>query len=53
LTLSDGYGVHALVIGCGKEMEYRGCGGSAYGGIDPTVEAVGGGELEIVQRQDF
>jgi hypothetical protein len=53
LTPSDGYGAHALVIGRGKEIMYGGGGGSVWGGVDPTVEAVGGGELEIAWRWGF
>jgi hypothetical protein len=43
----------ALIIGRGKEMKYGGCGGSLWGGADPTVEAAGGGELEIARRRGF
>jgi len=53
LTPSDGYGAHTLVIGRGKEMTYGGYEGYVWGDIDPTVEAAGGGELEIVQRWGF
>jgi hypothetical protein len=45
--------VHELDITCGKEMKYGGGGGSIWGDVDITVEAVGGGELEIVRRRDF
>jgi len=53
LTLSDGYGACALVIGRGNEMKYGGGGGSIWGDVDMTVEAVEGGELEIARRRDF
>jgi hypothetical protein len=53
LTLSDRYGTYALVIDRSKEMKYGGGEGSAWGGVDLTVEAVGGGELEIAWRQGF
>ena len=48
---NDGYGVYTLVIDRGKEMKCRGGVGSAWGGVDLTVEAVGGGELEITWRR--
>jgi hypothetical protein len=47
LTPSDRYRAHTLVIGHGKKIKYGGCGGSVLGGVDPTVEAIGGGELEV------
>jgi len=53
LTPSDRYGAYALVIDRGKEMKYGGVGGSVWGGVDLTVEAVEGGELEITQRRGF
>jgi hypothetical protein len=53
LTLSDGYGAYVLVIDRGKEMIYGGGVGSAWGGVDQTVEAVGGEELEIARRRGF
>lgn len=53
MTPSDGYGSHALVIGHGKKMKYGGCGGCVWGGVDPTVEVVEDGELEIAQRGCF
>jgi hypothetical protein len=42
-----------LVIACGKEIIYGGGVGSVWGGVYQTVEAVGGGELEIAQRRGF
>jgi hypothetical protein len=34
-------------------MNYGGGGGSIWGDVDMTVEAVEGGELEIAWRRDF
>ena len=51
MTLSDGYGVHALVIDRGKEMKYGGVEGSVWDGVDLTVEVVEGEELEIAWRR--
>jgi hypothetical protein len=42
-----------LVIACGKEMIYGGGVGSVWGGFDQTVEALEGGELEIVRKRGF
>jgi hypothetical protein len=53
LSPSDGYGVHTLVIGHGKEIKYGGGGGSVWGGVDPTVEVAGGGKVEIARRGGF
>lgn len=53
LTLSDRYRPYALVIGRGDKMKYGGGGGSIWGDVDMTVEAVGGGELEITRRRGF
>jgi hypothetical protein len=53
LTSSDRYGAHTLVIGCGTEMKYGGSRGCVQGGVDSTVEAVGGRELEIVWMRGF
>jgi hypothetical protein len=53
LTLSDEYGAYELIIDHGKEIKYGGSVGSVGSGVDQIVEAVGGGELEIVQRRSF
>ena len=53
MILSDGYGACALVIGRGNDTKYVGGGGSTWGDVDMTVEAVGGGELEIARRRGF
>jgi hypothetical protein len=53
LTPNDGYGVYALVIDRDEEIKCGGDVGSVWDGVDPTVEAVGGGELEIAQRRGF
>jgi hypothetical protein len=53
LTPSDGYSAYVLVIDRGQEMIYGGGVGSVCGGVDQTVEAVGGGELKIAQRRGF
>ena len=53
MTLSDGYGLYTLAIGYSKKMKYRGGGGSLWSGVDSTVEAVGGRELEIARRRGF
>ena len=42
-----------LVIDLGKEMKYGGDEGSAWGGVDQTVEVVRGGELKIARRRGF
>ena len=53
MTPNDGYGAYTLVIDCGKGMKYGEGVGSVWSGVDLTVEAVGGRELDIAWRRGF
>ena len=53
MTLCDRYGVRTLVVGHGREIKYRGGGGSIWGDVDIAVEVVGHGGHEIMWRQGF
>jgi len=53
LTLCDRYGVRTLVVGHGREIKYRGGGGSIWGDVDIAVEVVGRGRHETARRQGF
>jgi hypothetical protein len=53
LTPNDRYGAYTLIIDHGKEIKHRGDGGSVWGGVDITIEVVGGQDAKTGRGWGF